>query len=85
MGDLRRGTRRGMAVRDPKGGARIDRRVHLNGVDYRWPASPVVVVCIDGGDPAYIVQGIRDGIIPNIVRFMREGFSAVAAGAVTRA
>jgi len=82
MGDLREGTRRGVAVRDPKGSSRIDRRVHLNGVDYRWPASPVVVVCIDGGDPAYIVQGIRDGIIPNIARFMREGFSALAAGTV---
>ena len=43
---------------------------------------PVVVVCIDGGDPAYIEQGIRDGIIPNIARFMREGFSAIADGTV---
>ncbi len=54
----------------------------LNGVSYRWPAQPVVVVCIDGGDPAYIEQGLRDGIIPNIARFMREGFSAIADGTV---
>ena len=26
----------------------------VNGTDYRWPDRPVVVVCIDGGDPAYI-------------------------------
>jgi phosphonoacetate hydrolase len=56
--------------------------IQLNGVTYRWPAQPVAVVCIDGGDPAYIEQGIRDGIIPNIARFMREGFSAIADGTV---
>ncbi len=56
--------------------------IQLNGVTYRWPKQPVVVVCIDGGDPAYIEQGIRDGIIPNIARFMREGFSAIADGTV---
>lgn len=54
----------------------------VNGVAYRWPVRPVVVVCIDGGDPAYIERGLRDGIIPNIARFMREGFSAVADGVV---
>jgi len=56
--------------------------VQLNGITYRWPQQPVVVVCIDGGDPAYIEQGVRDGIIPNIARFMREGFSAIADGTV---
>jgi phosphonoacetate hydrolase len=58
------------------------RTVLLNGVIYQLPPSPVVVVCIDGGDPAYITQGVREGIIPNIARFMREGFSAVAEGTV---
>jgi phosphonoacetate hydrolase len=56
--------------------------IRLNGVTYRWPAQPVAVVCIDGGDPAYIVQGLKDGIIPNISRFMREGFNAIADGTV---
>ncbi|MCX8146504.1 MAG: phosphonoacetate hydrolase [Azovibrio sp.] len=56
--------------------------VELNGVSYQWPRQPVVVVCIDGGDPAYIEQGLRDGIIPNIARFMREGFAAIAEGTV---
>ena len=56
--------------------------IHLNGITYRWPACPVVVICIDGGDPSYIEQGLRDGIIPNIARFMRDGFSAIAEGTV---
>ena len=54
----------------------------LNGVTYHWPRKPVVVVCIDGGDPAYIEQGLNDGIIPNIERFMRDGYYAVADGTV---
>ena len=58
------------------------KNIQLNGVDYRWPAQPVVVVCIDGGDPAYIEHGLAAGIIPNIARFMREGFSAIADGTV---
>ncbi|MFN6961620.1 MAG: alkaline phosphatase family protein, partial [Rhodocyclaceae bacterium] len=60
----------------------MKRTVHLNGVSYRMPIHPVVVVCIDGGDPAYIEQGLRDGILPNIARFMQEGFSAIADGIV---
>jgi phosphonoacetate hydrolase len=56
--------------------------VELNGVSYRWPKQPVVVVCIDGGDPAYFEQGLKDGIIPNIARFMRDGFAGVADGTV---
>ena len=56
--------------------------IQLNGVRYRWPSRPVVVVCIDGGDPAYFEQGVRDGIVPNVARFMKKGFSAVADGDV---
>ena len=56
--------------------------IQLNGVSYAWPRRPVVVVCIDGGDPAYIEQGLRDGIIPNIAGYMRDGFQAVAEGTV---
>jgi phosphonoacetate hydrolase len=56
--------------------------VQVNGTQYRWPQCPVVVVCIDGGDPAYIQQGLQEGFIPNIVRFMKQGFSVVADGTV---
>jgi len=56
--------------------------VQVNGTQYRWPKRPVVVVCIDGGDPAYIQQGLREGFIPNIARFMKQGFSVVADGTV---
>ncbi len=54
--------------------------VEVNGVKYRWPKRPVAVVCIDGGDPAYLRQFLQDGSIPNIARFMQQGFSVVADG-----
>ena len=56
--------------------------VDVNGVSYRWPKKPVVVVCIDGGDPAYFQQFLKEGVIPNIARFIRKGFSTVADGTV---
>ncbi len=56
--------------------------VIANGVTYRWPTKPVVVVCIDGGDPAYLQQFLKDGAIPNIARFIKRGFSTVADGTV---
>ncbi|HTQ76917.1 MAG TPA: phosphonoacetate hydrolase [Burkholderiales bacterium] len=56
--------------------------VDANGVRYRWPRRPVAVVCIDGGDPAYFREGLKRGILPNVARFMREGFATVAEGTV---
>jgi phosphonoacetate hydrolase len=54
--------------------------VTVNDVAYRWPLRPVVVVCIDGGDPAYLRQFLDDGAIPNIAKFMQQGFSTIADG-----
>jgi phosphonoacetate hydrolase len=59
-----------------------NRTVQVNTTAYRWPRQPVVVVCIDGGDPAYLRQYLDDGSIPNIARFMQRGFSVVADGTV---
>jgi phosphonoacetate hydrolase len=56
--------------------------VQVNGVTYRWPDRPVVVVIIDGGDPAYLQQFLGEGAIPNIAKFMKEGFAVVAEGTV---
>jgi phosphonoacetate hydrolase len=41
--------------------------ITVNGIGYAWPAAPVVVVCIDGGDPAYFERGVADGTIDVIV------------------
>lgn len=52
--------------------------VEVNGVTYRLPNQPVAVVCIDGSDPEYFDAAARAGVIPNIQRFMEEGFNSVA-------
>jgi phosphonoacetate hydrolase len=52
--------------------------IDVNGVSYRWPERPVVVVCNDGGDPEYLDAALAAGIVANTARFMRSGFSAVA-------
>ena len=54
--------------------------VTVNGTQYRWPDQPLVVVCIDGGDPAYFRRFLAEGAIPHIARFIQQGFSAVAEG-----
>lgn len=56
--------------------------VSVNGTDYRWPLRPVVVVCIDGGDPRYLQQFLSEGSIPNIARFIAQGFAGVADGSM---
>jgi len=52
--------------------------IEVNGVRYRWPERPVVVVCNDGGDPEYLEAALAAGLVPHTARFMRGGFSAVA-------
>ncbi len=56
--------------------------VELNGVKYRWPSRPVAVICIDGGDPAYFERGVKDGVVPNVARFLRTGYGTVVLGSV---
>jgi len=58
----------------------VAKTLTVNGTDYRWPDHPVVVVCIDGGDPEYIEHGVAAGIIPNIARYMNDGFYTIARG-----
>jgi phosphonoacetate hydrolase len=52
--------------------------IDVNGVRYRWPERPVVVVCNDGGDPEYLDAALAANVVPHTARFMRRGFSAVA-------
>ncbi len=56
--------------------------IRVNGIDYRRPPRPVVVVCIDGSDPAYHARGLADGILPNMARFAETGFAGLADGVV---
>ncbi len=61
---------------------RIEEGVSVNGNRYRMPRRPLAVVCVDGGDPAYFANGLARGVIPNLHRFMRQGFFAVGQGSM---
>lgn len=52
--------------------------IELHQRRYALPTRPTVVICIDGCDPEYIEQGIRDGVCPTIASFVRNGFVGTA-------
>ncbi len=47
--------------------------VEVNGRTYAWPAQPVVVVCIDGSEPAYIEEAIKAGRMPYTAGIVKSG------------
>lgn len=49
------------------------RAVEVNGRRYGWPAKPVVVVCVDGSEPAYIEEAISAGRAPFLARVTSRG------------
>jgi phosphonoacetate hydrolase len=55
-------------------------RISVNGRRYRKPRRPTVVICVDGFDPAYLREGLKGGILPNLAQFGTQGFAATARG-----
>jgi phosphonoacetate hydrolase len=47
--------------------------VTVNRRSYRWPARPLVVVCVDGCEPEYINQAIASGSMPFIAGLREHG------------
>ncbi|MCY4763653.1 phosphonoacetate hydrolase [Klebsiella aerogenes] len=60
----------------------MTKEIKINHTWYRRPERPVVVVCIDGGDPEYLSRYLSKGIMPNMQRFIEEGYAAVAEGSM---
>ena len=56
--------------------------VAVNGRTYRYPKRPVVVVCIDGSEPAYFDVAIAAGRSPAVARFRRDGVYELARSVV---
>lgn len=56
--------------------------VEVNGRSYRLPQRPAAVICFDGCDPAYIAQGIADGVLPTIAGLQKTGFAGEALAVV---
>jgi phosphonoacetate hydrolase len=47
--------------------------VAVNGRSYRWPARPLVVVCVDGCEPDYVNQAIAAGRAPFLASLRERG------------
>ena len=53
--------------------SRKPREVRANGRTYRWMDQPLVVVCVDGCEYAYIDEAVKAGVAPFFKRMIDEG------------
>ena len=53
--------------------SRKPREVSANGRTYRWMDQPLVVVCVDGCEYAYIDEAVKAGVAPFFKRMIDEG------------
>ncbi|MDP4796291.1 MAG: alkaline phosphatase family protein, partial [Rhodospirillales bacterium] len=60
----------------------MKKSITVNGRTYSWPASPVVVVCIDGSEPDYIEQAIAGGHMPFLAKALENGGADLRAHCV---
>jgi phosphonoacetate hydrolase len=51
----------------------MKKAVSTNGRTYRWMDRPLVVVCVDGSEPAYIPEAVRAGVAPFLGRLGASG------------
>jgi phosphonoacetate hydrolase len=54
----------------------------VNGREYRPPAKPVVVICLDGSADEYLDTAMVRGRMPNLQRLSVEGHRGLARGAM---
>jgi phosphonoacetate hydrolase len=47
--------------------------VSVNGRDYHWPSHPLVVICCDGSEPAYMEIAMAEGLMPNLKAMIAKG------------
>jgi phosphonoacetate hydrolase len=47
--------------------------ITVNGRSYNWPSAPLVVICCDGSEPAYMEIAMEKGLMPNLKRIIAKG------------
>ncbi|MGJ7528511.1 phosphonoacetate hydrolase, partial [Variovorax sp. GB1P17] len=52
--------------------------LEVNARSYRWMTRPVVVVCVDGSEPAYLDAAIAAGVAPYFDRMRTSGANLLA-------
>jgi phosphonoacetate hydrolase len=55
-----------------------DRLITVNGRVYTWPEEPLVVVCIDGSEPAYMDEAVAAGVMPWLAQARAVGTNRTA-------
>lgn len=56
--------------------------VSVNGRSYAWPEAPLVVICCDGSEPAYMEEARAKGLMPNLDRMIGKGESRLGLSAM---
>lgn len=56
--------------------------VDVNGRSYAWPQEPLVVICCDGSEPAYMDVARQQGIMPNLDRIVGKGETHLAKSVI---
>src|SRR6185369_1216958 len=51
--------------------------VTVNGKTYAWPAEPIVVICVDGCEPAYLTEAMRGGHMPWLAKMLPHGTDTI--------
>ena len=49
------------------------KNISVNGRDDAWPKRPLVVICCDGSEPAYMEQAMAKGLMPNLAKIIAKG------------
>ncbi len=49
------------------------KKVTVNGRTYHWPMEPLVVICCDGSEPAYMEIAMAEGLMPNLAKMIAKG------------
>ena len=56
--------------------------IHVNGRSYRFPSSPVAVICLDGSADEYLDAALARARMPHLLRMTLEGYRGLARGAM---
>jgi phosphonoacetate hydrolase len=52
-------------------------KITVNGKSYAWPSAPIIVICVDGCEPAYLTEAMRAGQMPWLSRMLPQGTDMV--------
>jgi phosphonoacetate hydrolase len=51
----------------------MSKTVEVNGRVYNWPTEPLVVICCDGSESAYMEIAMNQGLMPNLKAMIAKG------------